>query len=362
MDFDNEVLNSMGQKKLRNTLYAKWYKQMSVEMLENKKFAYSDTLGKKAARIEKCLDMWIWDKYVKNKLLDLQSVNRCMNNRFCPNCRRFSLASAIHNLKDPLNDLLLKGYYPYLVTLTVPNIPGCELRKTIEKMNKTFKKLFGAYSYPLDGVTTKGFKDRLISFNGALKVLEITYNEENNEYHPHFHCLFFSEEYDQSIFIKNIVGEYSNKRKSYNFYSSLDTQIMKLWTMFYTNTRLTINNYNNFKLEDCYLCDIREMDSSGIVEVLKYTFKDADIANYDVFKTIEIAIDRKRIRQGYGILYNLKLEDDAEGEKLLLEEFLNEEEAPEQLVTHEIKELLIDYKDYRKISRAKAEECSKGLD
>lgn len=98
------------------------------------------------------------------------------------------------------------------------------------------------------------------------------------------------------------------------------------------------------------------MDSAGIVEVLKYTFKDTDIKSYDVFKNIELAISNKRIRQGYGILYNLKLEDDADGEKLSLEEFLNESEVPSLLVVREIKELLTSYRDYKKISRSKVHE------
>ncbi|URZ06508.1 protein rep [Clostridium felsineum] len=357
MDFENETLEKMEQKRIDyNSKYAAWYIRMSEEMRSEQHFAYSETLKKKSERIKNCMDIWLWDLYKNNKLLDLQKVNRCMNNRFCPNCRKFNLACAIHNLKVPLNNLLLDGYYPYLVTLTIPNVQGIELKRTIEKMNKSFKKLFGAYSYDLEGKTTKGFKDRLMGFEGALKVLEITYNEESNTYHPHFHCLFFSHEYDPSLFQKNIVGEYSDKRKSYNFYSLIDIQIMKLWTMYFKELRVNEKNYSNFKIEDCFIADIREMDSSGIVEVLKYTFKDTDIANYEVFKTIELAISNKRIRQGYGILYNLKLEDDADGEKLALDEFLTEMEVPSLLVIYEIKELLTSYKDYRKISRKKSHE------
>lgn len=98
------------------------------------------------------------------------------------------------------------------------------------------------------------------------------------------------------------------------------------------------------------------MDSSGIVEVLKYTFKDSDIVSYNVFKNLVMALDKKRIRHGYGILYNIKLENDTDGEVLSLEEYLTEEGDPENLLTHEIRELLTDYKEYRKISRRKADE------
>lgn len=103
------------------------------------------------------------------------------------------------------------------------------------------------------------------------------------------------------------------------------------------------------------MCDIREMDSSGIVEVLKYTFKDTDIVSYSVFKNLVMALDKKRIRQGYGILYNVKLENETEGEVLSLEDYLTEEEEAENLLTYEIRELITVYKEYRKISRRKAD-------
>lgn len=354
MDISNEVLEDMQKRKFNyNRQYSHWYMMLSEE-LENLQ-TYSTHLRGRADRINDCLNIWQWDVYRKNKIMDLQKVNRCLNNRFCPNCRKWDLAGAIHNLRKPLNQLLLEGYYPYLLTMTVPNVSGEDLRKTIEKMNKAFRKLFGAYSYSLDG-KTKGFTNRLIEFQGALKVLEITYNTESNTYHPHFHCMFFSLEYDESLFNKDTLGEWSNKRQSYNFYSAIDIQLMKLWTMCYKGIRLSVDNYNKFKLEDCYICDIREMDSSGIVEVLKYTFKDTDIVNYDVFKNLVIALDKKRIRQGYGLLYNLKLEGDADGEVLSLDDYLTEEEDPENLLTHEIRELLTDYKEYRKISRRKVDE------
>jgi plasmid rolling circle replication initiator protein Rep len=356
MDFSNETLIEMQRSKFeQNKRFANLYSEMSNEFSGTLP-SYSETLFKKGERISSCLNFWEWDVYHKNKLMDLIQVNRCHNNRFCPTCRKWDLSGAMHNLSKPFNKLLSEGYFPYLATLTVVNVPGEDLRRTIDKMNKSFRKLFGALNYSLDG-TTKGFKERYISIAAALKSLEITYNEDVNTYHPHFHCLFFSAEYDESIFIKDIPGEWSSKRRSYNFYSLMDIQLMKLWTMCFENIRLTYNNYEKLQPEELLTCDIREMDSAGIAEVMKYTFKDTDILNYEVFKNIEIALESKRIRQGYGLLYNVKLEGDADGEKLYLSDFLLEEEKPETLYTWEIDQLVSKrFKEYRKISRTKAHE------
>jgi Plasmid rolling circle replication initiator protein and truncated derivatives len=117
VDFSNEVLEEMQKRKFNyNNQYSKWYIGMHEEFKNSLK-SYSGKLKGRADRINNCLTLWQWDLYRRNKLMVLQKVNRCMNNRFCPNCRKWDLAGAIHNFKKPLNDLLLQGYYPYLVTL-----------------------------------------------------------------------------------------------------------------------------------------------------------------------------------------------------------------------------------------------------
>jgi len=48
---------------------------------------------------------------------------------------------------------------------------------------------------------------------------------------------------------------------------------------------------------------------SGFYEVFKYCFKDIDIKNYDIFKCLVLGLRNKRIRQGYGFLQGLKIDD-----------------------------------------------------
>lgn len=356
MDFTNEVLTEMKDKLKYNRGYMNWYYGLSKEFVHAK--VYSDRIKKRGDKIGSCLDLWLWDKYEVNKLLDLQKVNRCMNNRFCPNCKKFDLASTIHNFKLPFSQLLADGYYPYLLTLTVPNCRGEDLRDTIDCMNKSFKKFFNALNYPLVGATNKGFSERFIQFDAALKVLEITFNKNTKEFHPHFHVMIFSKEYDEILFKKTIPGAWSNKKNCQLYNSHMDIHIQKIWKMCYDKIRMSVKNYslmsNNWY--DNYMCDIKEMDYKGIYEVLKYTFKDSDIKNYYVFKNLVIALENKRIRQGYGLLYGLKCENENEGDLQDLEEYLevDKKETPQQLLTKELNSLIKDYHDYRKISRFKA--------
>lgn len=347
MEYTNEILEEIKVKKQVNITYSRYYFKMSKE-LKNLKVEH-DRLQKRSDRIHDCLNLWAWDKYEKNKLLDLKKVNRCMNNRFCPNCKKLDLSKAIHSFKEPFQKLLLDGNYPYLLTLTIPNCKAEDLSDTIDLLNKSFLRLYRGFGE--DSNNTIKFRE--LEFTACLKALEITYNSHSKTYHPHLHCIVFSKYYNELYFNKNIKGLYSQKRKTYNYHSQADIHMAKIWTMIVDKIRLTEKNY--FKLTDdpkkLYQVDIKEMDEFGIYEVMKYTFKDSDIKNYSVFKTLVQALENRRIRQGYGELYNLKTEFSDDGEKQDIDEFLETKENPTSLLTREINELITTYREYRKVSR-----------
>ena len=69
------------------------------------------------------------------------------------------------------------------LTLTVKNVIGERLSGTIDLMNKAFRYLFA------DG---QNFASAMIikqNLLGYLRAMEVTYNSETNEYHPHLHVL-----------------------------------------------------------------------------------------------------------------------------------------------------------------------------
>lgn len=353
MELTNEVLEKIEDKKSFNRQYSKWYYSMG-QLQQDKQSVLANSYFKKSERINDCMNLFQWDLYRENKLMDLQRVNRCMNNRFCPNCRKLDLAKMIHKFKKPFSDLIKQGYLPFLLTLTIPNVTGEELEQTIRTLSANFRKFYHLYSRELP----KGFKGRSLGIDAALKVLEITYNKESNTFHPHYHLMVFipAKFYDQSLFSKIYQGHWSYKRQEFNMYSDIDLEMARLWTMVNKKIRINQKNFDNMSddIRELYQVDIKEMDSSGIYEVLKYTFKDSDISSFYVFKTLVESLYKKRIRQGHGLLYNFKCEEVEEGEKQDLEEFLDKKENPEHILTHEINELLTVYRDFRKVSRFKA--------
>ncbi|MGC4439680.1 protein rep, partial [Streptococcus suis] len=82
-----------------------------------------------------------------------------------------------------------KGRFLFL-TLTVKNVPGSELNGTLTQLTKSFDRLF---------------KRKKVQANllGYLRSIEVTYNEDRKDYHPHIHVLLF------------VRGAYFNSKANY---------------------------------------------------------------------------------------------------------------------------------------------------
>jgi len=142
---------------------------------------------------------------------------------------------------------------------------------------------------------------------------------------------------------------------SYINYSSVDIFILKLWTMVYEGKNMSVFCKASDDWQDNYICDIRELEMPhGIYEVFKYCFKDIEIKNLNIFRNLFFGLNGKRIRQGYGNLYNLKLNDkDLDDFDLVLDDIKNYLEFKDKIpviVANNFKDNTEKYRDYKKIS------------
>jgi plasmid rolling circle replication initiator protein Rep len=350
MELNEEYFNKLRERKnnaIKNIVFMHTLWQEYSEIDKN----ISYTIRKRAERMENCLSYWKWDIYRKNKVMDLKQVSRCKD-MFCPNCRRVAVYKAIINFSHHFKMLLDIGYHPYLVTLTVPNIEATSLSDEIDKMNNAFS-IFWRWLYKpfsKNGSYYGGYKDRLFDAVGAVKVIEVTVQKNNwNMFHPHFHVLMFLENDFENYFIKDIPGGYQYKTKKYIFYSDADIFIQKLWKMGYD--RISISSYKDVSSDwqDNYICDIRELVMpGGLYEVFKYSFKDIDIKDYSVFKNLFWGLKRKRLRQGYGELYNVKL-DEFDFNRESIKDYLEfKDEEPQEIASSCIEDMTRKYREYKK--------------
>jgi len=245
------------------------------------------------------------------------------------------------------------------MTLTVPNIKRDLLDKEIDKMNKAFVKFWRWLYKPFskNGQYCGGYKDRLFDATGAIKVLEVTVQKSDDSYfNVHFHVIVFLENEFPGDFYKKIDGGYQYRSKSYIYYSDADIFIQKLWKMAYNKKDISFFNEASDDWKDNYICDIRELEMpKGIYEVFKYCFKDMDIKNLDIFRDLYFGLKRRRLRQGYGQLYNVKVDDTDISSDDSIENYLEfKDEEPEVMAHKYIRDMTEKYGDYKKVSIRKS--------
>ena len=163
-------------------------------------------LKEKAVLISKCATTLQFAESSITGHRRIKKANFCRQ-RLCPMCqwrlaerRRINFLKIIENL--PSSNFLF-------VTLTVRNCKGEEIRETICLLVKSFYKF---YKNKLKKNNKKGFS------NGFYRSVEITYNKENNTYHPHMHVVLAV---DSSYFNQNYMKK-SEWRKQWQKYLGVD--------------------------------------------------------------------------------------------------------------------------------------------
>ena len=116
--------------------------------------------------------------------MKLKRANFCKM-RLCPMCswrRSMKLFGQTARVAGEILDRYPKTRFIF-VTFTVKNCSADDLKNTLKRMDKAFKYITSA------GQTfapAKGLKKNLL---GYMRATEITYNQQANTYHPHFHIL-----------------------------------------------------------------------------------------------------------------------------------------------------------------------------
>lgn len=194
------------------------------------------------------------DVTLENKKLNRS--NFCKN-RFCPLCswrkaRKDALKISIllKYLKDTFN-------YEFLfLTLTAPNVTGDKLNDEIKEYTKAFKRLS----------ERKEFKK--IS-KGFVRKLEVTFNKERDDFHPHLHIMIAV---NKSYFKKN---DYISKKKW-----------LEIWKECKRDNSITQVDVKKINIDD----------DNAIFEMAKYGAKDSDyLMTQDIFDTFYKALKGKRL-------------------------------------------------------------------
>lgn len=248
-------------KKIKNLYYA--------DLLEILHF-------KKANNVYGCADELIF-KMTDEGYLRLHQVWFCKS-KLCPLCNwRRSLKMSYQNeqiISEAINQYP-KARFLFL-TLTVKNVyDGKELDKTLKEMTNGFRKLM---------------KYKKVSKNmiGYLRATEVTINELDNSFHPHFHILLML----KPTYFKNSEN-YLNQEE----WTSLWKKAMRI-------DYIPVVDVRAVKGKDGDKNSVKK----AVLETSKYPVKDSDYLTNDIERDsfivnhLETGLYRKR-QIGYGLLF-----------------------------------------------------------
>lgn len=199
--------------------------------------------------------MMVADETLENKK---QHKGNSCKNRFCPICawkkaRKDALALSV--MMAYLKQEEKKEFI--FLTLTAPNVPAEELNDEIKHYNQSFQRLMQR-------------KEVSKVVKGYARKLEITYNEERDDYHPHFHVLIAV---NKSYFTQTTQ------------YISRD-RWLELWQKSTKNDMITQVDVRK----------VRNGRDEKVYEIAKYSAKDSDyLINQDVFEVFYNALKGKRL-------------------------------------------------------------------
>ena len=209
-------------------------------------------------RIKECntFMLFLADKTLEHK--KLHGANSCKH-RFCPVCswrkaRKNALKISIlmQYLKQEENKEFV------FLTLTAPNVKTDELNDEIKHYNQSFKRLMER-------------KEVKAVVKGYVRKLEVTYNKNRDDYHPHFHVVLA------------VNKSYFTDTKAY----ITRDRWLELWQKSTKNPLITQVDIRRVKHTD---------NKKEVSEIAKYSAKDSDyLQNEKVFDTFYKTLTGKRL-------------------------------------------------------------------
>lgn len=270
------------------------------------KYGADPNFVRRGKRVKDCCKNWTFDFYRKSGYKNLIRLDRC-SDRFCLNCQALA-ADRRFAQYGPVLDSYATDYDLYHVVLTVPNVDSYRLSDTIELMIDRFAYMIEFFS---GHKKVRGVDFLKYGYAGAVRAQEITVSKRDGTYHPHFHCIFiFKKGLDVPKVYWNSFSEDRTGRQPTRLFSELDLIFQRLWCLLIMRKEVTKANIENIgevlpRYPNGFSC-VADLTNGDYHEVFKYaikgSFKNETLFDYEVFKTLYIALFGKRSYQTYGVL------------------------------------------------------------
>lgn len=333
-DLNKEYFYDISQKCRYNEKIAMFYERFSEmnydelypllerdidrrELYHNQAYLDGIKYRKRAQYLRTCMRTgWTSDYYRFQNVKVVKGVNRCRD-RFCYNCQSQDALQRFYEY-SPLIDTYSKDYDIYHVVFSQPNVPGFILNQTLDLMQKSFSRLVGFLSGKknirgLDLVGNYGFQ-------GAVRALEISRNANDNNYHPHYHCMVVLKKgIDITPRHFNSFSKDRTHRKEDRLFSDLEVFFQRIWYLLINGIRVTKKNLETLpqfpggkSYPDGFSC-FAENAKGHYHEIFKYStkgaFKNGSITDdFECFRTLHDALFKRKVYQTYGCFYGIDMD------------------------------------------------------
>lgn len=198
---------------------------------------------------------------VADKSMEKTKLHRSNNceHRFCPVCAWKKARKNALKISVLMQYLKAEESKEFIfLTLTAPNVEADELNDEIKHYNQSFKRL----------IERKEVKSAV---KGYVRKLEVTYNQDRNDYHPHFHVILAVDKH------------YFNNQRQY----IKRDRWLELWQKSTKNPLITQVDVRRVKHTD---------NKKEVSEIAKYSAKDSDyLQDKIVFDTFYKTLKGKRL-------------------------------------------------------------------
>lgn len=296
---EKEHLTTAKEKKLLHKVFYEFMR----ELQEMGEISLS-----KLSSVKECGNLIKFLSNADKTIFSLQGGSFC-NDRMCPICSwRLARKTAVI-LLQLLEYARVKLDKEFIfLTLTAKNVQAEDLGQEITDYNRSFERL----------AQTKAFKKINL---GYIRKLEITYNEKENTYHPHFHIIIAV---NKSYFKKS---DYISKK-----------EWLEMWKKAKRDSTIT-------------QVDIRKVKMNSIKEVFEiatYSTKQKQLySSFEVFSILREVFKNRRIISYNGLFRELKKMRD-EGNLILddLDNLKTLEEVADREIYYLWVKIAKDYTEY----------------
>lgn len=333
LEISSRYVDSVQKNLEHNETISEYFEKLFEDEDEFKYFNIANS-------VHSCNAVWSFNFHSQHNLYDLTHVYLC-HSKFCANCQKMIQASRLRRFQAVLEETGKENDL-YHIVLTAPNVQPEKLKNAKTVMFTAFSRFIRILNCTdkIRGIDLSG-----LGYVAAIRSLEVTYNRQRGDFHPHLHTIFaFRKDLHLPKILRNKFSyDYSSGVPVWERdFSELEVFLQKLWRAIYDSeynslyrfswiapnrtvpkalkshaklsgkkNAVTLPLIQSFK--DGYSVIMNVVDTGSYVQIFKYAFKlcsdDNCIISYLEFRTLYFALKGAKTIQGYGKWAKLNIDD-----------------------------------------------------